>query len=487
MIGFSPYRAPSRSPNRIGPMPRRSQVDVNAELDAVESLVAGHPDGIGRVALEASFVARFGRPIAQRTLSRRLEELAEQDRVRREGAARHAVYRPGPGLVLTPPEPEEGYVPLSREGAQVRALVRRPMMERRPVGYDPAFLDAYTPGKTWYLPRKLRERLHEVGRTPDPERPAGTYAREILGRLLIDLAWASSRLEGSTYSRLDTQNLLEFGQQAEGKDAAEAQMIVNHKAAIELIVNDVELVGFNLFTFQNLHAALSENLLSDPDEEGALRVRPVDITGTTYRPLAIPQKVEEQFRLLLAKAGAIDDPFEQAFFVMVHLPYLQPFVDVNKRTSRLGANIPFVKANLCPLSFVDVPERAYVEGTLGVYELRRVDLLRDVFAWAYERSCEQYRVVRDGMAQPDPFRLRYRAALGEAVRDTVLSGAPPRTESLRAWAAAHDVPDEDQEPFAERALGLLVGLHEGSVFRYSLRPSEFTSWKTRFGEIEDQE
>ena len=469
------------------PMPRRSQVDVNAELDAVESLVAEHPEGIGRLPLEAVFMARFARPIAQRTLSRRLEELVEQDRVRREGAGRRAVYRPGPGLVLAPPAPEEGYVPLSREGARVRALVRRPIMERRPVGYDASFLEAYTPGKTWYLPRKLRERLHEAGRTPDPERPAGTYAREILGRLLIDLAWASSRLEGNTYSRLDTQNLIEFGQRAEGTDATEAQMIINHKAAIEMIVNDAELVGFNLYTFQNLHAALSENLLGDPHEEGALRERPVDITGTTYRPLAIPQKIEEQFRLLLAKADAIEDPFEQAFFLMVHLPYLQPFVDVNKRTSRLGANIPFIKANLCPLSFIDVPERAYVDGTLGVYELRRVDLLRDVFAWAYERSCEQYRVVREGMGQPDPFRLRYRAALGEAVRDTVRSGAPPRTESLRAWAGAHGIPDADQEAFAERALGLLVGLHEGSVFRYGLRPSEFAEWKDRFNETGDRE
>src|SRR5690242_15927890 len=119
MGGFSPYRASSATPNHVGLMRRRSQVDVNAELDAVESLVAGHPDGIGRVALEGSFVARFGGPIAQRTLSRRLEEVVEQDRVRREGAARNAVYRPGPGLVLTPPEVEEGYVPLSREGAQV--------------------------------------------------------------------------------------------------------------------------------------------------------------------------------------------------------------------------------------------------------------------------------------------------------------------------------------------------------------------------------
>ena len=250
-------------------------------------------------------------------------------------------------------------------------------------------------------------------------------------------------------------------------------MILNHKAAIELLVTEADRVGFNLFTFQNLHAALSENLLGDPDNEGRLRAQPVDISGTTYRPPSIPQKLEEWFRLLLAKADAIPDPFEQAFFVMAHLPYLQPFVDVNKRTSRLGANISLIKANLCPLSFVDVPERAYVDGTLGVYELTRVELLRDVFAWAYERSCAQYRIVREGMPGPDALRLRYRAELAAAVRDLVAGRRAPRTELLRAWAEEHAIDAEDVDAFTTRALSLLLSLHPGNLHRYGLRESDF--------------
>ena len=82
----------------------------------------------------------------------------------------------------------------------------------------------------------------------------------------------------------------------------------------------------------------------------------VMIGSSVYTPIAIPQVIEERFDTLLAKAEAIPDPIEQSFFVMVHLPYLQPFIDVNKRTSRLAANIPLIRANLCPLSFVDVPE-----------------------------------------------------------------------------------------------------------------------------------
>lgn len=453
---------------------------IEADLEAIEQVVASYPDGISRTDLEDVLEQRLGRPIHWRTLLRRLDVLRDEQRIEPRGDKTGRLYFPGPALATARPEPEEGYVPLTREGARVRGLVRRPLMDRPVVGYNRDLLDSYVPGRTWYLSREDRERLHDQGRTPDESRPAGTYAREIYSRLLIDLAWASSRLEGNTYTRLDTQNLLEFGQRVEGADLAEAQMILNHKSAIELLVSEAETVGFNLYTFQNLHAALSENLVGDPADEGRLRQRIVNVTGTTFHPLGVPQQVEELFRLLLAKADAIPDPFEQAFFVMVHLPYLQPFVDVNKRTARLGANLPLIKANLIPLSFVDVPEKAYVEGMLGVYELGRVDLLRDVFVWAYERSCARYRVVRDQMGEQDPIRLRYRLLLREVVRETVVSQEAPSRARLQAWAKGR-VPEEHEEAFAEAALALLLALHEGSAARYDIRPAEFVAWRTRYG------
>jgi Fic family protein len=82
-------------------------------------------------------------------------------------------------------------------------------------------------------------------------------------------------------------------------------------------------------------------------------------------PIAMPQRLDELFRIILSMAKEISDPIEQAFFVMVHLPYLQPFEDVNKRVSRLAANIPLIRHNLCSLSFIDVPELAYIDAMLG--------------------------------------------------------------------------------------------------------------------------
>ena len=104
---------------------------------------------------------------------------------------------------------------------------------------------------------------------------------------------------------------------------------------------------------------------------------------------------------------------------MVQLPYLQPFDDVNKRVSRLAANIPFIKGNLSPLSFTDVPRSTYTDAILGVYELNEADLLKDVFIWAYERSADRYAAVRQSLGEPDPFRLRHRAALREIVGEVI--------------------------------------------------------------------
>jgi hypothetical protein len=478
-------------------MPALSNEEIADQLTRIERILAEQADGATVAEVLESYGRVAGEPMPERTMFRRLARLAAEGRARIEGAARAtryypadagsppAIEAPGPDIAVRPEGGEqasalaadEDLIPISAEGAEIRALVRRPRAAREPVGYNPEFLEGYQPGETWYLDEPLRGRLYELGRTPAAERPAGTYAREIYERLLLDLSWASSRLEGNTYTRLDTLELLRYGREAEGRDIVETQMILNHRAAIELLVEEAADVGFNRWTFFALHTALSENLLRNPGDEGRLRTSPVWIGAATFTPLGIPQKIEEQFDLLLRKANAIPDPFEQAFFVMVHLPYLQPFIDVNKRTSRLGANLPLIKANLCPLSFVDVPERAYVEGTLGVYELNRVELLRDVFAWAYERSCAQYAVVREAMGRPDPFRLKYRLLLQQFVREMVQDLTLPEPSAVKAWGARAGVDPAEAETFVEAARTELLALHEGSLARYHLRPSEFAAWE----------
>jgi Fic family protein len=454
------------------------------ELEAMVQAVALHPDGVGIETLLESTELR----ISRRTWQRRLSQLVEAGRLVTEGEGRAIRYRLAANrgrLQVTLPVPAvefygEAYVPLSPEGGEIKSYVRQPRQKRKPIGYNPEFLERYRPNETFYLPETLRRQLHRLGMAPDGERPAGTFARDILGRLLIDLSWASSRLEGNTYSRLDTQRLIELGQAAEGKDALEAQMILNHKAAIEMLVDQADLIGFNPYTILNLHAQLSDGLLTDPRECGRLRERAVDISGSVYLPLAMPQRIEDQFNRLLSLVQAITDPFEQAFFAMIHIPYLQPFIDVNKRVSRLAANISLIKANLCPLSFIDVPERAYVDAVLGIYELNRVELLHDVFIWAYERSCQQYVAVQQSLAPPDSFRLRYRTALTETIRCIIQNRRPATAESIRA-AMASFVKPGDRERFVELALMEFEALYEGNIARFGVRPSEFAAWQAETG------
>jgi Fic family protein len=452
---------------------RMNSSGIKQELDLIEQIIAASAEGRGVRALASALAARR-HPMQRRTLQRRLDVLLEAGRIISEGAVPGAAVFPAQ-VIAGASTSGEAYVPVSSAGLEVRAEVNRPLHERRPVGYNRTFLERYRPNQDAYLSQAQRERMHEWGRTSADVRPAGTYARDIMSRLLIDLSWASSRLEGNTYTRLDTVRLIEQGHIAEGKDAQETQMILNHKAAIEMIVESADEVGFNRFTVLNLHAILSDNLMSDPVASGRLRVREVEISGTVFFPLAVPQQIAECFETVLNKAAQIDDPFEQAFFSMVHLPYLQPFEDVNKRVSRLTANIPLIRQNLCPLSFIDVPEKAYVDGTLGVYEANRVELLRDVFIWAYERSCQRYLAIRQSIGEPDAFRLKYRNALIEVVQE-VIRGGFAGTRGEIETLAQNLVPAGDMFSFVDAIQSDLDHLYLGNVARYRLRLSEFERW-----------
>ena len=446
--------------------------------EEIRRVLVQHPSGLTSTAIRDL----LRNPPHPRTVQRWLAELAACGAVTMSGRGRATVYglaaATAPDAMLAEPVAAydaTGGIALSEEGREILAYVRRPRSGRTPVGYERSFLDDYIPNATWYLSEAARRHLRRIGETEAFGRPAGTHGRAILNRLLIDLSWASSRLEGNTYSRLDTQRLIEFGRHAEGKDAQDAQMILNHKAAIELLLDEAERVGFDAHTMLSLHGLLSENLLPDPDASGRLRSRPVRIGGSVFIPLAMPQVITECFQLILDKAAAIADPFEQAFFVLVQIPYLQPFEDVNKRVSRLGANIPLITNNLAPLTFLDVPDRTYIDAVLGVYEMNRIELLRDLFVWAYERSAREYVAVRKSLTDPDPLRLRYRQQLREIVGDIVRTRRPDVLPALERFAS-EQIEAEDRAAFVEMVQDELKRLHPGTLARYRLRVAEFEAW-----------
>ncbi len=425
---------------------------------------------------------RLRHAVPRRTLQSRLQTLVRRGVLAKEGSGRATRYRLA-SVIDRKTDAGSDSMPISADGKIVLDQVSRPLAARKPVGYGRDFLDAYEPGKTRYLPPDLSMELQALGRVRPADQEAGTYAKQILQRLLVDLAWNSSRLEGNTYSLIDTRRLIAFGEVAEGKDARDAQMILNHKEAIEFLVRNAGEIGLDRYTILNLHALLADNLLPDPSAPGRLRQIAVGIEGSSFHPLEVPGLIEECFDTILAKATRVADPLEQAFFVLAHLPYLQPFEDVNKRVARLAANVPMIRANLAPLSFDGVPQDLYTKAMLAIYERQDLSLLRDIFAFAYRRSVQSYAAIRQSLGEPDPFRMRYRGELGKVVAGIVCAALPRReaVSEIRDHANRH-IPANDREVFRQIVEDELLALHAGNFARYRIKPSDFEAWQSRWND-----
>lgn len=391
--------------------------------------------------------------VSDTTVWRALKRLVDDGRLEVSGRARTTVYSlAGPAVV--------------------RAYLNTPHNRRRPASYSKGFLDRYVPNKTFYLGAADRQRLRDAGRPDIPPLPAGTYARRILERLLVDLSWASSRMEGNTYDLLETEWLIRLGREAAGKDQKEALMILNHKDAIQYVVDKLDAVTISRPDLCNIHALLAGGLLADPSMVGRLRRLPVGVTHSSYRPLDDQFEIEEEFGVLVGKAAAVVDPFEQSFFLLAHIPYLQAFDDINKRTSRVASNIPLLKADLAPMSFVAMDDRDYIEGLIGVYELNNVSLLREAYVDAYIASAGNYRTLRAEVEAPGKAAVAYRELVREAVRRSALDWKAFQPERIMAMAAKADVPQGDLEQVIDYIWREFRGLHEGNAIRYGLRPED---------------
>lgn len=440
---------------------------IEARLAPILDIIERHPDGISLPQIRAALDPALG--LGNDAVKYRVRALVDSGRVQMQGVRRWATYVPVKGSV------DFTY---SKTALQLCAYIGQPLVNRKTASYDGSLIESYEPNTSRYLTIEEQHQLAEIGTDHIDDQPAGTYARRIMDRLLIDLSWNSSRLEGNTYSLLDTRRLIVFDEEAEGAAALDAQMIRNHKDAIEFLVENAEEVGFNTHTISNLHALLANNLLPNPMSAGRLRSIPVGISGSSYLPLDDPHRITAYFQVTLRKIAQVENPFEQAFMALLYLPYLQAFDDVNKRVSRMAANIPFVKNNLIPISFTDVPANTYSQSLVGFYECGNASMMKDLFLWAYERSAQQYKSVRQQLGAPDPFRMKYREALQRVVRDVVLQPVMRRNigKFIKTWVSSH-VPLEDQSRFRDVAEVEVISLHEGNYARYRLRLSEFNAWK----------
>lgn len=453
-------------------MPYDDRLTSDALLRALATLASA---GDGRVS-STQLVEAVGSSLP--AVKRMLSKLVEAGRVEVTGKARATRYQllaiDTSAAVGTQVFQPPAVAAASRAAPTWRAVssalrqqLTQPLAARAPVTYRRDFVDNYKPNETFMLPRDLAEELAALGRLPG-QLPAGTYVRKVLEQLLIDLSWSSSHLEGNRYTLLDTEELFKSGAAATDSDAV---MLLNHKAAVEFLVDAVPTQGLSAGLIRNLHAVLMQDLMAEVGALGAIREKVVNISGTIYVPSQVPAVLQEMFEHIISTAQYIKNPLESAFFLWVNLAYLQPFEDGNKRVSRLAANVPLMLYNQAPLSFLDVDREDYALAMMGIYESCDVSMAVDLFEWTYRRSQAKYKVVMESMGSPDPFRVTYREALNEAVGMVVRE-----RKGVGQALASLGLPDEDAPRFQQLLVQELTTLAVFNCARYRLGIKQTQAW-----------
>ena len=201
------------------------------------------------------------------------------------------------------------------------------------------------------------------------------YQKEI-ERLAIDLSWKSSQIEGNTYTLLETERLLKEQVTAAGRTKDEAVMLLNHKEAIDFIVEHPEyLHQFSVRHIEDLHSILTKELGVSRN----LRRRRVGITGTNYQPLDNEFQIREAFEDLCKLVNAKENVFDKALLALVLISYIQGFVDGNKRTARITSNAILMAHHHCPISFRTVDSIDYKKAMLIFYEQNNLTPFKRIF------------------------------------------------------------------------------------------------------------
>jgi Fic family protein len=214
-----------------------------------------------------------------------------------------------------------------------------------------------------------------------------TALKKEFERLTIELSWKSSKIEGNTYSLIDTEVLIKENQEAEGHKKEEAVMILNHKKALDYIYDSLEkFKKLNIRDIEDVHRLIVEDL----SIARGIRSRMVGITGTIYRPLDNQHQIMEALEKTVSKLNKMNNPFSKALLAILLISYIQPFEDGNKRTARLMANAILLANNACPLSFRSINETDYKKAVVLFYEQNNASFFKKLFVEQFKFSVENY-------------------------------------------------------------------------------------------------
>lgn len=307
------------------------------------------------------------------TILRDIDVLLERKLIAKEGAGRSTRYREAAADVLRYIDPDAYFA----QGPDERTLKHEMFSFEVFAGLH----DLFTPDEARDLERAnedYRERLRRL--SPD-------IIRKEFERLTIELSWKSSRIEGNTYSLIDTEVLLKEHKEAQGHSREEAIMILNHKKALEYIRD--ERSDFRRLTMpklERIHDLVVEGL----NVARGVRQTPVGIVGTAYRPLDNEHQIREALEKLIAAVNEAGDIFSKALLTIVLLSYIQPFEDGNKRTARLLGNALLLAHDACPLSYRSVNEAEYKKALILFYEQNNIRYFKELFREQFLFAASRY-------------------------------------------------------------------------------------------------
>ncbi|MBL4661187.1 MAG: Fic family protein [Alcanivoracaceae bacterium] len=436
----------------------------------------------------STMLSLLGDPFKERTVRRLLSELKADGLILRSGRGPSTRYRVNSANQnnqydnhIKESDDLSGYVVnaiFSSKALHVIEAIRKPIFHRIPVSYKKQWVDSYIPNETFYFSEQQRAQMAESGNRSQLQgiEPAGTYSRKILNRLLIDLSYNSSRLEGNTYSKLDTEKLLIQGLKHSDKLDEERVMILNHKDAIEYLVRNAGRLTVSYKTICTLHYLLADGLL--PIEYmGKVRNERVRIGQSTYQPLEDKLRLESYLKNIIVKALQIQNPYEQSLFLLVQLAYLQPFMDVNKRTARLSANIALIKSNKVPLSFNELDKDDYISAMLAVYELNQVSPMVDLYYHSYLRTCQAYDATVESVGF-DPIRVKYRRQrrdlIAKIIRELLFDNDK---ENCIKNVCTNYITNDEQQLFIESLEDELCMLTINTIAGLGISQTEFERWQ----------
>lgn len=342
----------------------------NDRTESIIEYVRQHPG-----ASSSDVIAGLGLDISPATLRRNLAQLAAENKLRIEGQNKGRRYFISPIYDMFAPANVDIYFKKEIDQREVRG------------GYNFELLDILSEVPLFTIAE--REKLANLQRQfqQNAAKLTPTEYKKEMERLAIDLSWKSSQIEGNTYSLLETEHLLMEMQTASGKSLEEAKMLLNHKEALDYIIEHPNyLQPLTIAKIENIHGILIQDL----DADRNIRTRRVGITGTNYRPLDNEFQIREALCGVCELVNHREDIFDKALLLLLLISYIHPFNDGNKRTARIVSNAELFANDHCPISFRTVDSIEYKKAMLMFYEQNNISAFKRIFIDQFEFAVSTY-------------------------------------------------------------------------------------------------